>query len=386
VVCQISLAFVLLIGSALLTISFLRVLSVDPGFKAQGVLTASVSLPGSRYPDDKQFRAFVERFGQALRGIPGATQAGLTSFLPFAGGSNASVITIEGYTLGKGEVPPVPAWNTMDEGYLQAMRIPLLRGRNFALTDTKESQRVVIIDDYLARKYWPGRDPIGQKIRRGIDRDDAACTIIGIVGNVKATDLADVKPNGQIYFYYKQFSVGTVNAVVRTAGDPGALAQVVRRELLRIDPELPLARVLTMEERIDRSLRGRRAAMVVCLIFAGLALVLSAIGIYGVLAYAVTQRTREFGIRVALGASARDVLGMVAGQGMKLAVIGLAVGVAGAFALTRLMTALLYGVKPTDPAIFLLMAAALMSVAVVASLIPSLRAVRIRPAVALRYE
>ena len=203
---------------------------------------------------------------------------------------------------------------------------------------------------------------------------------------VKVRDLADQNPIGQIYFDYRQSVPRNMHLVVKTAGEDARVTAAVRRELLRADPELPLFDVKTMPERVSSSMRQRRAAMLICLIFAALALTLSAIGIYGVLAYTVTQRTREFGIRMALGAAAGDVVGMVIFQGVKLAAIGLAIGVAGAFALTRLMSGMLYDVKPTDPAVFLLVALALMAVAFIASLIPSVRALRIPPATALRYE
>ncbi len=227
---------------------------------------------------------------------------------------------------------------------------------------------------------------IGARIRDGIDQDTSLWTIVGVAGNVKMGDLAESNPVGHVYFHYKQKVPRGMYVVVKTSKDSSQVASAVRREILRADPELPLFDIKVMPQRIASSLVNRRAAMILCLVFAALALLLSAIGIYGVLAYAVAQRTREFGIRVALGAASRDVLGMVIGQGLKLAAIGLLIGLAGALALTRLMTSLLYDVKPTDPGVFAAVAAALAAVALVASLIPSLRAIRVRPAVALRYE
>jgi predicted permease len=324
----------------------------------------------------------------SVRAIPGVAQAGVTTYLPFSGSNNASVIMIEGYTRAPGENPPVPGWNHVDSGYLAAMGIPLLQGRTFTERDGAATQKVAVIDQFLARRYWPKGNAIGARVRRGIDGDDPVCTIVGVVGSVKTGDLAEQNPVGQIYFDYRQFpdQARNVHLVVRTAQNDAQLTSAIRREILMLDPELPLFDVKTMPERLSSSMLNRRAAMVVCLVFAGLALVLSAIGIYGVLAYTVTQRMREFGIRMALGAGAGDVIGMVLGQGLKLAAVGLAIGIAAALALTRLMTTMLYGVKPTDPAVFLLVAAALLAVALVASLIPSARAVRVRPANALRYE
>jgi predicted permease len=386
VVCQVSLAFVLLIGAGLLTLSFARLLAIRPGFQPQNVLSARFDLPGSRFQDDAPVRNFVTSLLDNVRRLPGVVRVGATTLLPFGGNNNASVIAIEGRSLAPGEFPPVPAWNQVDAGYFQAMGIPVLQGRGFTDGDTADSQKVVVIDQFLARKYWPKGDAVGSHIRRGIEKSDPVCTVVGVVGSVKVANLAEQNPVGQLYFPYTQFVVRGMHLVVKTGREDAPLTAAIRRELQRADPELPLFDVKTMPERVSASVRNRRAAMAICLVFAALALLLSAIGIYGVLAYTVAQRTREFGIRVALGAGARDVLGMVMGQGLRLALLGLAIGMAAAFALTRLMTNLLFRVKPGDPLVYLTVAASLALVAVVASLIPSARAVRIRPAVALRYE
>ncbi len=386
VVCQVSLAFTLLIGAGLMTFSFMRVLAVDPGFRPDSVLAASVSLPRSRYEDDARARTFLTRLLDAARSVPGVRHAGLTTYLPFGGGNNASVITIDGYVRAPGENPPVPGYNTIDSGYFQAMGISLLRGRMFADTDTETSQRVAIIDRFLARKYWPKGDPIGARIRRGIDNDSPLLTIVGVVETVKTTDLADQNPVGQVYFYYKQSPPRNIHLVLKADRPETFIGGAARRELLRLDPELPLHDVMAMPERLSRSLLARRAAMALCLIFAGVALVLSAVGIYGVLAYTVAQRTREFGIRMALGAQTGNVLRMVFWQGLRLAFIGLAAGLAASYFLVRLMTSLLYQVRPGDPLVFVAVSGLLTSVAVIASLVPSLRATRIDPVVALRYE
>ncbi len=386
VVCQVSLAFVLLIGSALLTLSFARLLSVDPGFKPQNVLSAQFTLPDVRYKEDTRARNFVTTLLESVRALPGVTSAGATTYLPFSGDNNASVVMIDGYTPGPGELPPVPGYNTVDSQYFQAMGIPLLQGRTFSESDTADTQKVMLIDQFLARKYWPKGNAIGARIRRGIEEKEPLCTIIGVVGSVKTGNLAEKGSIGHVYFHYKQFVPRGMHLVVRTNGENPQLTSTIRRQILQADPEMPLFDIKSMPERVSASVVSRRAAMILCLVFGALALVLSAIGIYGVLAYTVTQRTRELGIRVALGAGAGDVIGMVLGQGLKLAGIGLAIGIAGALALTRLMTTFLYDVKPTDPVVFVSVAAALAAVALVASLIPSLRAVRIRPAIALRYE
>ena len=386
VVCQVSLAFVLLIGSGLLTLSFARLLAVDPGFQSQNVQTAEFSLPRARYKDDAQVRNFVGGLLERVRAIPGVQAAGATDALPFTDRNNASAMGVEGYNPATGELPPVPRWSTIDAGYLAAMKIPLRAGRYFREGDTADSQKVVIVDEFLARKYWPAGKAVGGRIFRGIDSKYGIYTVIGVVGSVKSEDMADLSQRGEVYWNYKQQPQRTMHVVVKTAANDTQAVAAVREALKKSDPELPLFDVKMMPERVTGSVSDRKAAMVICLVFAGLALALSAIGIYGVLAYTVTQRTREFGIRMALGASAGDVVGMVMRHGLRLAVIGLGIGVAGALAITRLMTTMLYGVRPTDPLVFGSVAVALMAVAVAASVIPSLRISRIRPANALRYE
>jgi predicted permease len=386
VVCQVSLAFVLLIGSGLLTLSFARLLAVDPGFQSQNVQTAEFSLPRAHYKEDAQVRNFVGGLLERVRTLPGVQAAGASDALPFTDRNNASAMGVEGYNPATGELPPVPRWSTIDAGYLAAMKIPLRAGRYFREGDTADSQKVVIVDEFLARKYWPAGKAVGGRIFRGIDSKYGTYTVIGVVGSVKSEDMADPSQRGEVYWNYKQQPQRTMHVVVKTAANDTQAVAAVREALKKSDPELPLFDVKMMPERVAGSVSDRKAAMVICLVFAGLALALSAIGIYGVLAYTVTQRTREFGIRMALGASAGDVVGMVMRHGLRLAVIGLGIGLAGALAITRLMTTMLYGVRPTDPLVFGSVAVALMAVAVAASVIPSLRISRIRPANALRYE
>ncbi|MFB3826412.1 MAG: ABC transporter permease [Bryobacteraceae bacterium] len=387
VVSQVALACVLLTGAGLLTLSFLRILSVNPGFRARNVATARIGLPRSRYTDDARARNLLARVVESARTLPGVTAAGLTTYLPFSGNNNASVIRIEGHVLAAGETPPVPGWNIADGGYFQALGIPLLRGRVFTPADGPEAPRVAVIDEFLARRYWPKGGELGARLLRSMDsRTEKPWTIVGVVGSVKTGNLAEHNPVGQVYFPYQQYTPRGVHLVVKTLRDEPRIAEALRREVLRADAEMPLLDVKTMERRLADSVLDRSASMILTLAFAGLALVLSAVGIYGVLAYSVTQRTREFGIRVALGAASSDVLRMVLMQGIKLAAAGLAIGICGAYWMTRLVAAMLYDVKPNHPGVFLAVAASLAAVALAASLLPSLRAVRIRPAVALRYE
>jgi predicted permease len=386
VVCQFAFAFVLLIGAGLLTLSFARVLDVKPGFDPDNVVTARLSLPRVRYGEDVSARTFTANLLDKLSATSGVRHVGAATYLPFGGSRNSSVVLIAGRPLAPGENPPTPGWNTVNSGYFAAMGIPLLQGRNLSENDTADTEKVVIIDQYLAKKYWPAGDAIGHRILREMDKPESACTIVGVVGSVKTGDLAEKNSVGHIYFHYKQFVPRSMHLVVKTANNNSQVSEAIRKAVAEADPELPVFDTRTMPERLSSSLMNRRAAMVLCLIFAALALLLAAVGIYGVLAYSVSQRTRELGIRVALGASARDVLGMVAGQGLRLAGAGLVAGAVCAFAVTRLMASLLFDVRAADPGVFIGVAAILALVAAIASLIPSVRAIRIRPATALRYE
>ena len=389
VVCQVSLAFVLLIGSGLLTLSLRRVLSVSPGFKPENVLSARLKLPVARYGnygDDARALAFIGRVLESIRAIPGVSHASATSYLPFSGINNSDTITIEGYARAPGENPPMPGSNTVGPDYFSAMSIPVLRGRGFSDSDGPNAPRVIVIDDYLAKKYWPGRAPIGAKIRRGLNSTDPVCTIVGVVGSVKTRDLAERNPMGLVYYPYQQDSIRDMHLVVKTSKDDLQVIAAIRREMLHADPELPLFDVKTMPLRLAASVVDRRAAMILSLAFGGLALILAAVGIYGVLAYSVAQRTRELGIRVALGAAVSDVLSMIAGQGLRLAAAGLVVGLGGALVLIRLVASMLFEVKPSDPGVFLGVAAVLMFAAMAACVVPCVRALRIHPANALRCE
>jgi putative ABC transport system permease protein len=390
---QVALAFVLLIAAGLTLLSFRRVLDVDPGFEPAGVVTASLNLPESRYPEDPEIIAFTARALEAVRSLPGVEAAGLTGMLPFSGQVNASVISVEDHPLGPGENPPVPHFNATDEGFFAALGIPLLKGRLFDARDTDDAPQVVLIDRTLADRYWKDGDPVGRRIRTGIaefdgedDDEDPWYTVIGVVGNIKVGDLARPDESGTVYFSNRQETSRGPALVVASELPESTLAGELRQAVLRVDPELPLFDLQPMEQRIADSLTERRAPMVLLGVFAALALLLSVVGVYGVLAYAVRQRTREIGIRVALGAQRDQVLRGVLWQGMRIVLGGLVVGLGGAFAATRLMASQLYDVEPTDPLTFVLVAVTLGGAALVASLLPSLRATRVDPMAALRYE
>jgi putative ABC transport system permease protein len=394
VVAQVTLAFVLLIGAGLMVVSMSRVLGVEPGFNPERVLSAFISLPGSRYGDDTARIGFASRALESARALPGVAGVGLTDYLPFSGSGNTSVITAGGYEPAPGEPPPVPGWADVDKGYFDVMGIPLLQGRIFREGDTAGARRVVVIDEFLAERYWPGEDPIGKRIRRGMDvgrdeeenEEDQWVSVVGVVGSVHLNDLADDSQVGMVYFHYRQYPPGTFAMVLKAAGDEKQLVSPLRAAILDLDSEQPIYGVLSQDERMQRSLAKRRGTVWLASIFAGLALFLAAIGIYGVLSYSVTQRTPEIGVRMALGANSTEVLWMVARQGLTLATIGLVAGLLAAFLVTRLIESLLYDVSAQDPLTFVGAALALGIVAIIAAVIPSLRATRIQPMNALRYE
>jgi len=389
VVGQVALAFILLVGSGLLIESFLRANRVNPGFNPDNVLTAHLSLPGSRYGEDADVRGFVQRLMEGVRSLPGVRQVSLNDALPFTGRGSNSVVLLEGRTLPPGEMPPVPTWTSVNAEYFQAMGIPLITGRTIADTDTDDSQPVVVIDRFLADRYFRDTGAIGQGIRPmgpGGVPGDTLYTIVGVVGSIQNYDLTDADPRGVIYFSYLQRLQRNFALVIKQERPGERLVVPVRAEILRLDPEMPLYDVEMMADRVEESLLQLRAMLWLSSIFAGLALLLAAVGIYGVLAYAVSQRTPELGTRMALGADASRVLRLVATQGMKLAVVGLAVGAVGAVYLTRFIASVLYDVAPTDTTVFLSVAGVLALAALFASLIPAFRATRIHPATALRHE
>ena len=392
---QVAFAFVLLIGAGLLLASFERVLSVDPGFNPAGVLTARISPPASRYAGDAEIQVFANRLLDRVRALPGVAYAGATSSIPFGDDFSDSVIFAEGYQAAPGESLISPYRVEVSPGYMEALGIPLRSGRTFTASDTSTSPRVVIVDERLARKFWPGADPVGRRMYNVNDPSEfgkpgASATwynVVGVVGTTKMAGLvtADDRP-GTYYFPASQDSPRTMALAIRTMGDPLSLAPAVRRELLAIDPELPLYSVRTMEDRMGASLTDRRTPMVLALFFAAVALFLAAVGLYGVLAYQVSQRSKEIGIRMALGSDSQGIFVMVVKEGLVLLAAGLVIGLIGAFGMRRAIESQLYGTSGLDPLVIGSVATILGFVAIAACMVPARRASRIDPMAALSEQ
>jgi len=389
---QVAFAFMLLVGAGLLLASFQRVLAVPPGFDARGVLTGAVTPPATRYREDPQLVAFGDRLLERVRALPGVEAAGITSNIPFGNNFSDSVILAEGYVMAPGESLISPLNMRVTPGYFEAMRIPLVRGRFFADSDTAQAPRVVIVDERLAQRFFGTRDPVGrrlwkpddpQELTRGPGQNTRFYTIVGVVGSVRARALTEKESIGGYYFPVAQAAIRTMTLVARTAGEPETLTESIRREVMTIDPELPFYGVRPMQARIDESLIGRRTPMLLGTIFAAIAVFLACIGIYGVLAYQVAQRRREIGIRLALGSEPRRIFQLVLQEGLVLLAAGLAVGFGGALAIRRAIETQLFEVRAFDPLVLAAVTATLIAVAALACGVPARRASRIDPLIAL---
>jgi putative ABC transport system permease protein len=389
VAAELALSVVLLIGAGLLVRSFARLQHVAPGFNADSVLTFELTMTGRKYADAQALTETYRQLWRGLAAVPGVTAAGGVSALPLSQMMSWGPITVEGRTPPPGEKFINADQRVAAAGYFRAMEIPLLRGRLFTDEDTRSTPRVVLVDDFMARQIWPGEDPVGKRIRTGgIDTNVNApwMTVVGVVGRIKQ-DTLESDSRIAVYLPHAQFSSRAMNVVVRGGGGSAAtLAPVVRAAIRAIDPDLPLYNVRTMASRVDESLARRRFSMLLLTLFAVLALGLATIGVYGVIAYLVSHGTRELGIRMALGATPARILAGVVAHGLAIALAGVGLGLACAFALTRLMRSLLYGVEPSDPLTFLGIALALIAIALIASLVPALRAARIDPIASLRSE
>jgi predicted permease len=383
VIAETALALVLLVGAGLLVKSFAKLQDVNPGFSAENVLTAQLALPATRYPDDAARRAFWTRLIEQVRPLSGVTAVGLTSNVPFNGMVGSGSYNIVGYNPPQGEAQPHGRQELVGGDYFRAMQIPLVEGRLFSEADTADSPPVVIIDQFLVKRYFADKSPLGRQIRFG-GPTSPVFTIVGVVGTINSIDLGEPVAKERLYYPVTQRPNAGMGLIVKTRIDPRALVSQVRSAVAAIDPEQPMADVRTMDEWMARSLEGRRAPMLLLALFGGVALALSAIGIYGVLAFGVAQRTREFGIRQALGAEPRSILSLVIGQGMRTAGIGVVLGLAGALALTRYLQSLLFGVGAYDVPVYLAVTALLLAVALTACYLPARRAIRVAPTVALR--
>jgi predicted permease len=381
VVAETAIAVVLLIGAGLLIKSFARLQHVNPGFSTENVLTAQISLPAARYPDAPARAAFWDRIVERARAIPGARSVGLTTNVPFNGNSGSGSYTIAGRTLAPGEAVPHGRQEVVGGDYFRAMQIPLLDGRTFSDGDTADARAVCVIDEFLVRKYFADRSPLGQEIQQG---PKFKAAIVGVVGSINSIDLGQPVTKERIYYPAAQQAPRSMAIVMKTGLDPTTLVPQVRAAVQSIDPEQPIADVRTLDQWVSRSLETRRTPMALLAVFGAVALALSAIGIYGVLAFGVAERVREFGIRHALGADAASILTLVLAQGLRTAGVGIALGLLGSLALTTYLQSQLFGVTMHDPAVFGAVALVLLAVAATACYIPARRATRVDPMVALR--
>jgi putative ABC transport system permease protein len=384
VVTELALALILLLGAGLLVRSFRQLTAIDLGFNRENVLMARLSLPRSVYRKDEQTEAFYGQLLERVKALPGVESVGTINHTPLNGFGIIAFTAIEGQPppdrdkdlpLGVGSVSP---------DYFRTLQIPLISGRVYDERDRADSPKVAVVNQAFAKRYFPSGDVLGKRL--GFGCEDGLCTtIVGVVGNVKQESItADVAP--EIFVPFSQMPMNGMTLFVRTRGNPSDFASAVRSEVFAIDKNQPVYDVKTLEQRVVQTIAASRSLMLLFSGFAGLALVLASVGVYGIVSYSVTHRTKEIGIRMALGARGADVLRMVLTNGMTLVLAGVAIGVAGALALTRFLTSMLFGVTPTDTTTFVAVSAALVAVALVACLVPARRATKVNPLDALRCE
>lgn len=386
VIAEIAMAMVLLLASGLLVHSLAKLEHVETGFDPSGLMSAELSLPASTYKNDEQRVAFYRAVEQRLGRVPGVTHVAITNALPFTNAGGSASFSIEGQTLPPNDPGPHGNDRSVSPDYFATLRIPLLRGRVFAPQDRAETEPVCVIDDTLARRYWPGTDPIGHHIRLFGSTATRWITVVGIVGHAKASSLEFDTSEGFYYMPLAQSPRDSVGIVVRTDGNPEALGDAMRAAVREVDPAEALYDFKTMQQRVDESLTGQRFLVTLLSIFAGLALALAALGVYGIISYTVRLRDRELGVRLALGANRKDLFRLIVGQGLQFACVGFALGLLATLLLGRILRSLLYGTSLFNPVTLLAASAVLVITILLACCIPARRAARVDPVVALRYE
>jgi putative ABC transport system permease protein len=383
VVAEVALALMLMVGAGLLVRSLGKLRGVDPGFEPRHLLLGTLSLPDARYPTPESRTAFYDRVLERVRALPGVTAAGAMNTVPLTEGGSTQPVAIEGAPATTLAEQPEVAVRSLTTGTLAALRLPLRRGRDINAADSATSKPVILITEAMARKFWPGQDAVGKRLTLtffpGVVRE-----VVGVVGDVKLRGVTHVEPIAAIFVPNAQISRGWMTLIVRTAAEPRSVASAVTAAVQAVDPDEPFTDVQTMEQHAGDALTHARFTMLLLASFAALALLLSAVGIYSVLAYAVRRRTREIGIRMALGAQPLDVVRLVVGQGMRPALLGLGIGLAGSLAFGRALSSLVFGVTPTDPITFASVAGLLATVALLACALPARRATRVEPTEALQ--
>jgi putative ABC transport system permease protein len=390
VVAEIGLSLVLLVGAGLLMRSFFRLTQVDPGFNAQNVLTMKMSLPRSKYKDGAAAANFYHQLLEKIQALPGVESAAAISHLPLSGDYWGGTLTFEGVTANaeRGNLASFEVdQRVITPDYFTTMKTPLLEGRFFTAQDVRSKPFVAIIDETLARRLWPNVSPLGRRVTFGRfpDKPETWIEIVGVVRHIRHHKL-EAEVREQVYYPHAIASFSGMTLAVRTASDPLTMVGGVRDAVQSLDRDQPIYRIRTLDELVAGALAPARFTLLLLFIFAGVAATLAVVGIYGVMSHAVSQRTHEIGVRMALGAQVSDVLKMIVGKGTKLVALGIGAGLIGAFSLTRLMTSLLFNVSATDSTTFIVISVILAGVALGACFVPARRAAKVDPMVALRYE
>jgi putative ABC transport system permease protein len=387
VIGEVAISFILLIGAGLLINSFLHLRNLDPGFRTDHLLTMKVDLSELKYPDGERRSLFFDEVLRRIRALPGVQSVAVAGNLPLTYNGDSMGIAVEGILDPPPDQWPDVIYRAVGPGYFSTMGIPMIRGRDFTDQDGADSKKEVVISEKTAQHYWPGQDPIGKRLKPGATTSDVPWReVIGVVKDVRQNDFI-AQPKMQMYFSYRQLKDLAANAlVVRTSVEPMSLATSMRNAIWAVDKDQPVANIDTMDHIVSEAIARQRFSMLLLGIFAALALVLAAVGIYGVMSYSVTQRTHEIGVRMALGARRADVLQMTVKQGLKLVGVGMMIGLAAAFLLTRVLASLLFGISATDPITFIGISLVLLGAAILASYVPALRATKVDPIIALRAQ